>query len=104
MARIEKDMSGLLEDPVLEPTEKMKLYNQSMNRLLTYDRKQDPEPVDPFRDPVARVEDPKEDLEDDLAITLPPSLRSKGRNLYQELKGTVQWNDKGEILTESISG
>ena len=42
MARLEKDMSGLLEDPVLEPTEKMKLYNQSMNRLLTYDRKQDP--------------------------------------------------------------
>ena len=37
MARLEKDMSGLLEDPVLEPTEKMKLYNQSMNRLLTYD-------------------------------------------------------------------
>ena len=37
MARLEKDMSGLLEDPVLEPTEKMKQYNQSMNLLLTYD-------------------------------------------------------------------
>ena len=37
MARLAKDMSGLLEDPVLEPTEKMKLYNQSMKRLLTYD-------------------------------------------------------------------
>ena len=46
----------------------MKLYNQSLNRLLTYDRKQDPEPVDPFPDPVVPVEDPKEDLEDDLAI------------------------------------
>ena len=100
MARLEKDMSGLLEDPVLEPTEKIKLYNQSMNRLLIYDRKQDPEPVDPFPDHVAPVEDPKEDLEDDLAITLPPSLRSKGRHLYQKLKGTVQWNNKGEILTE----
>ena len=95
MARLEKDMSGLLEDPVLEPTEKMKLYNQSMNLLLTYHRKQDP------------VEDPKEDLENDLAITLPPSLRSKGQHLYQKLKGTLQWNDKGEILTEDnqpISG
>ena len=107
MARLEKDMSGLLEDPVLEPTENMKLYNQSMNRLLTYDRKQDPEPVDPFPDPLVPVENPKEDLEDDLAITLPPSLRSKGQHLYQKLKGTVQWNDKGEILTEDnrpISG
>ena len=90
MARLEKDMSGLLEDPVLEPTEKMKLYNQSMNRLLTYDRNQDPEPVDPFPDPVVPVEDPKEDLEDDLAITLPTSLRSKGQHLYQMLKGTLQ--------------
>ena len=107
MARLEKDMSGLLEDPVLEPTEKMKLYNQFINRLLTYDRKQNPEPVDPFSYPVAPVEDPKEDLEDDLAITLPPSLRSKGQHLYQKLKGTVQWNDKAEILIEDnrpISG
>ena len=53
------------------------------------------------------VEDPKEDLEDDLAITRPTSLRSKGQHLYQKLKGTLQWNDKGEILTEDnrpISG
>ena len=78
----------------------MKLYNQLMNCLLTYDRKQDPEPVDPIPDPVVSVEDPKEDLEDDLAITLPPSLRSKGQHLYQKLKGTLQWNDKGEILKE----
>ena len=53
------------------------------------------------------MEDPKEVLEDDLAITLPPSLRSKGLHLYQKLTGTVQWNDKGKILTEDnqpISG
>ena len=71
-----------------------------MNHLLTYDRKQDPEPVDPFPDPVVPVEDPKEDLEDNMAINLPPSLRSKGQHLYQKLKGTLQWNDKGEILTQ----
>ena len=61
-----------------------------MNRLLTYGQKQDPEPVDAFPDPVVPVEDPKEDLEYDLAITLPPSLRSKGQHLYQKLKGTLQ--------------
>ena len=99
MARLEKCMSGLLEEPVLELTEKMKLYKQSMDRLLTYDRKQYPEPVHPILDPVVPMEDPKEDLEDDLAIICPPSLRSKGQNLYQKLKGTVQWNGKGEILT-----
>ena len=97
MARLEKDMSGLLEDPVLEPSEKMKLYNQLMNRLLTYDRKQDPEPVDPFPDPVVPVENPKEDLEDDLAITLPPSLRSKGQHLYQKLKGLYNGMTKAKF-------
>ena len=45
---------------------------------LTYDRKQDTKPVDSFPEPVVPVGDPKEDLKDDLAITLPPSLRSKG--------------------------
>ena len=53
------------------------------------------------------VEDPKEDLEDDLAITLPTSLRSKVQYLYQKLKGTLQRNDKCEILTDDnqpISG
>ena len=52
MARLEKDMSGLLEKTPY-------WNNQSMNRLLTYDRKQDPEPVDPFPDPVVPMEDPK---------------------------------------------
>ena len=89
MARLEKDMSGMLEDPVLEPTEKTKLYNQSTNCLLTYDRKQDPKPVDPFPDHVVPLEHPKEDLEDDLAITLPPSLRSKGEHLYQKLRDFI---------------
>ena len=56
--------------------------------------------MDPFPDPMVPVEDPKGDLEDDLAITLQPSLRSKGQHLYQKLKGTLQWNDKGEILTK----
>ena len=57
--------------------------------------------MDPFpSDPVVPVEDPKEDLEDDLAIGLPPFLRSKGQYLYQKLKGALQWNDKGEILIE----
>ena len=63
--------------------------------------------MDPFPDPVVRVEDPKEDLEDDLVITLPTYLRSKCHYLCQKLKGTLQWNDKGKILMEdncSISG
>ena len=49
-----------------------------------------PKPVNPFPDPVVPVEDPKENLEYDLAITLPPSLKSKGQHLYQKLKGTLQ--------------
>ena len=46
------------------------------------------------------AEDPKEDLEKDFSITLPTYLRSKGQHMYQKLKGTLQWNDKGEILRE----
>ena len=68
-----------------------------MNHLLTYDQKQDL--VHPFPDLVP-AEDPKEDLENDLAIILPTYLRSKGEHLYQKLTGTLQWNGKGKSLTE----
>ena len=37
MARLEKDISGLLDDPYWNQLRKLKLYNQLMNRLLTYD-------------------------------------------------------------------
>ena len=57
-------------------------------------------PVAPFPYPVVPVEYLKEDLEEDLAITLPTPLRSKDQHLYQKLKGSLQWNDKGEILME----
>ena len=43
----------------------------------------------PFPDlmvPVEPFQDPKEDLEDNLAITLPSSMRSKGQLLYQKFK------------------
>ena len=75
--------------------------------MLIYDRKQDLDPVDPFPDPVEPLQSHKEILEDGLAITLPVSLRRKGQHLLQKLKGTLQWNDKYEILTEDncpISG
>ena len=53
------------------------VINQLMNCLLTHNRKQDPEPVDPFPDSVVPVE--PVDLEDDLTISLPTALRSNGR-------------------------
>ena len=77
----------------------MKLYNQS-NYLLIYDQNQDFKSLDHFPDPVELFQVSIEDLENGLAITLPTSLSSKGQHLYQKLKGTLQWNGKGEILTE----
>ena len=55
----------------------MKLYYQSMNHLLAYNQNQKPKPVDPFSDPVGPVEAfqvPKEDSEDNFAITVLTSL------------------------------
>ena len=100
-------MSDLLENTSLKRDEKMKMYNQSLNRLMALDQqishfpnKKPPgvpgvvvnrDPPTPPRDP------PTEPPHQDISSTLPPTLRTKGSALLRNLAPTLQWNDREEI-------
>ena len=101
-------MNEVLENPVLKQEEKMKVYNQSLDRLLTYDQ-QLPKPrlsnIVPPPPPPQQQESQTVALgaegeeEEDISLSLPPTLKTKGSALLRRLKTSLEWNDRGEILS-----
>ena len=83
---IKTEMNEVLENPVLKQEEKMKVYNQSLDRLLTYDQ-QLPKPrlstiVPPHPPPPPQPEESQMDAlvaeeEEDISSSLPRLLRQK---------------------------
>ena len=60
---------------------------------------------DPPRDPPTSPRGgdggpPSEQPHQDISSTLPPTLRTKGSALLRNLTPTLQWNDRGEILSD----
>ena len=105
---IKTEMNEVLENPVLKQEEKMKVYNQSLDRLLTYDQ-QLPKPrlstiVPPHPPPPQQQESQMDALvaeeEEDISSSLPPTLKTKGSALLRKLKTSLEWNNRGEILSE----
>ena len=87
----------------------MKVYNQSLDRLLTYDQ-QLPKPrlstiVPPHPPPPPQQQESQIDAlvaeeEEDISSSLPPTLKTKGSALLRKLKTSLEWNNRGEILSE----
>ena len=106
---IKTEMNEVLENPVLKQEEKMKVYNQSLDRLLTYDQ-QLPKPrlstiVPPHPPPPPQQQESQIDAlvveeEEDISSSLPPTVKTKGSALLRKLKTSLEWNNRGEILSE----
>ena len=100
---IKTEMNEVLENPVLKQEEKMKIYNQSLDRLLTYDQ-QLPKPrlstiVPPHPPPEQQDSQTVALVAEDISSSLPPTLKTKGSALLRRLKTSLEWNDRGEILS-----
>ena len=106
---IKTEINEVLENPVLKQEEKMKVYNQSLDHLLTYDQ-QLPKPrlstiVPPHPPPPPQQQESQMDAlvaeeEADISSSLPPTLKTKGSALLRKLKTSLEWNNRGEILSE----
>ena len=102
---IKTEMNEVLENPVLKQEEKMKVYNQSLDRLLPYDQ-QLPKPrlstiVPPHPPPPPQKQESQMDAlvaeeEEDISLTLPPTLKTKGSALLRKLKTSLEWNNRGD--------
>ena len=103
---IKTEMNEVLENPVLKQEEKMKVYNQSLDRLFTYDQ-QLPKPrlstivppPPPQQQESQTVALGEEEDEEDINLLLPPTLKTKGSALLRRLKTSLEWNNRGEILS-----
>ena len=103
---IKTEMNEVLENPFLKQEEKMKVYNQSLDRLLTYDQ-QLPKPrlsnivppPPPQQQESQTVALGAKGEEEDISSSLPPTLKTKGSALLRRLKTSLEWNDRGEILS-----
>ena len=97
--QIKTEMDEVLEAPVLKEEEKMKHYNQSLDRLLTFDQQ-----LSKPRIPLTRSLPPPpsrqqqalqvESLEEEEIRSLPPTLKTKGSALLRRLKASLEWNQK----------
>ena len=82
------------------------VYNQSLDRLLTYDQ-QLPKPRlstivlphPPPPPPQQQESQMAEGEEVDISLSLPPNLKTKGSALLRKLKTSLEWNNRGEILS-----
>ena len=105
---IKTEMNEVLENPLLKQEDKMKVYNQSLDRLLTYDQqlsKPRLSTIVPPRPPPPQEQESQMDAlaaegeEEDISSSLPPTLKTKGSALLRKLKTSLEWNNRGEVLS-----
>ena len=105
MRRIVDEMRFILDRGDLNDREKVVLYNQVLMRYNLFSNKASQQPVRVTIDkaPVKEDEEDKETraelgVEKEIIHSVPKSLKQKARRLLDKIKGTMSWNDRGEIV------
>ena len=99
---LDRDMDAILQRSDLTDSEKVKQYNQVLQRYLEY---QDRQPAAP--QPTA-APTPRHDFEGDLMHTVPKTMQRKAKALLERIKShpDMSWNDRGEFVyqNQTVSG
>ena len=92
ISRLDRDMESILMRSDLSDSEKVTQYNQILQRYLEFqDRpKQELAPPAP----------PAKDIESEVFLTVPKTLKRKAEALIHRLKNdpTINWNERGELI------
>ena len=110
MRRLGDEMRSILDRGDLSDREKVVLYNQVLMRYNVFSNKSSQQPV---RVTIAKAsvredEEVKETraepgVENEIVDSVPKSLKPKARRLLDKIKGTVSWNDRGEMVYRNVS-
>ena len=110
MRRLDDEMRSILDRGDLSDREKVVLYNQVLMRYNVFSNKSSQQPV---RVTIAKAsikedEEVKETraepgVENEIVDSVPKSLKPKARRLLDKIKGTVSWNDRGEMVYRNVS-
>ena len=109
MRRLDEEMRSILDRGDLSDREKVVLYNQVLMRynLLSNQSSQQPVRVTIDKAPVKEDEEVKETraepgVENEIIDSVPKSLKPKASRLLDKIKGTVSWNDRGEMVYRNV--
>ena len=110
MRRLDDEIRSILDRGDLSDREKVVLYNQVLMRYNVFSNKSSQQPV---RVTIAKAsvkedEEVKETraepgVENEIVDSVPKSLKPKARRLLDKIKGTVSWNDRGEMVYRNVS-
>ena len=103
MRRLDDEMRFILDRSDLNDREKVVLYNQVLMRYNIFSDKSSQQPVrvkeDEEEDKEKRIES---GLENEIIDSVPKSFKQKARRLLDKIKGTVSWNDRGEMVYRNV--
>ena len=110
MRRLDDEMRFILDRSDLNDRDEVVLYNQVLMRYNIFSDKTSQQPVRVTIDKPPVKEDEEEDkekrtesgLENEIIDSVPKSLKLKARRLLDKIKGTVSWNDRGEMVYRNV--
>ena len=93
MSTLDRDMQNILQRTDLPVEEKVRQYNQILQRYLEY---QDHLRI-PTAPPPMTI---SKDIEQEVLSTIPKTMRRKAENLLERVKrqSNLGWNERGELL------
>ena len=113
--QLDSEMNSLLKRQDMTQDEKVKLYDQTLQRYLTYYDKRmqkpvrvsmvHPEPVETeeIEDKLPEESEPPGEIENDILESVPATMKSRALQLVKKLKANkdvVGWNDHGQMVFE----
>ena len=113
--QLDSEMNSLLKRQDMTQDEKVKLYDQTLQRYLTYYDKRmqkpvrvsmvHPEPVETeeIEKELPEESEPPGEIENDILESVPTTMKSRALQLVNKLKANkdiVGWNDHGQMVFE----
>ena len=98
MNDLDKSMYDIIQEKEMSVDEKVKLYNQSLQRYLTFQSKQNvPMSISITETP---SKTPRENVETSTISRLPSSLKDKAKSIFSHMKQSplMTWNERGEFI------
>lgn len=107
MQSLDRDMESVLRKNDVTEREKVRLYNDALQKYLTFENQRtssvSPLPVKVVQDrstPNPGNESRRSDIEREIVESVPKTMSKKARLLIDRIKSNpvMKWNDKGELI------
>ena len=114
---IDSDMQDIIRRQDIPIDEKAKLYDQNLQRYLTFYDKRMNKPLrvnvthtdkaeEPQGEQSSEVTEPSDEIETDIMDSVPATMKSRARQLIKKLKSNkdlVGWNEQGQMVFKGRS-